>query len=139
MVFPTLVSEVKDLGSKVALGNCLFSLCWKGMNYYFMGLLGNVNDDTPNYSYTSKMQVALSFKDIPQAQFHRHSCRLHLDLYSMHRFFSTCGKHTADAQENGKITAPALTDTVLHALHILSHLILSLPPDINIYLLAPPC
>lgn len=86
-----LVSEVKDLGSKVALGNCLFSLCWKEMNYYFMGLLGNVYDGTPNYSYTSKMQVALSFKDIPQDQFHRNSCRLHLDLYSMHSFFSTCG------------------------------------------------
>ena len=81
MAFLTLVSEVKDLGSKVALGNCLFSLCWKGMNYYFMGLLVNVYDGTPNYSYTSKMQVALSFKDMPQAQFHRNSCRLDLDLY----------------------------------------------------------
>ena len=91
MAFLTLVSEVKDLGSKVALGNCLFSLCWKGMNYYFMGLLGNVYDGIPNYSYTSKMQVALSFKDMPQAQFHRNSCRLDLDLYSTHSFFSTCG------------------------------------------------
>lgn len=78
MAFLTLVSEVKDLGGRAAFGNCLSSLCWKGMNYYFMGLLGNVYDSTPNYGYTCKMQVALSFKGIPQAQFHRDAHRLHL-------------------------------------------------------------
>lgn len=39
MVFLTLVSEVKDLGSKVALGNCLFFVS-EGNELLFHGTPG---------------------------------------------------------------------------------------------------
>lgn len=54
--------------------------------------------------------------DVSSSQSHRIPCHLPLVLCFMHRCLSACGYCSADAQENGKVTATtALPDTVLCA------------------------